>query len=356
VFPTEKVEQNAIFFFNCVGFYSRTDLGSLSYNIDQSTKVPIATTIAQEMKCRVCGHSLNAFSEPMVDTRFGIPDAFAIGACSECGLTQLSPQPDPDNLRSLYERYYNFRGASTESAYTGFRGKFFASRLYKLWLLMDGDISFHRKRGQGRLLDIGCNEGRSLTIYRSNGFDAEGLEWNGVAAAAARRRGFVVHEATVEGLNAPGAFDVAVLSNVLEHALDPLDMLRQIKRVLRPGGQLWISCPNASSWLRRLFGRYWINWHVPFHLFQFDRQNLRTLLQQSGFEVITIKNATPALWVAQTIISVFAFKRGVPTRALRRPLLVGGLILLIRLLTFPFLWLANRLGQGDCLVVTAIAR
>ena len=46
-------------------------------------------------------------------------------------------------------------------------------------LILEGDFSFHRPKGTGRLVDIGCNEGRGLKIYSRNGFQAEGLELNG---------------------------------------------------------------------------------------------------------------------------------------------------------------------------------
>ena len=52
---------------------------------------------------------------------------------------------------------------------------------------LDGDISFYSKHGKGRLLDIGCNEGRGLPIYKTNGFVVEGLEVNELAAAKARK-------------------------------------------------------------------------------------------------------------------------------------------------------------------------
>ncbi len=80
------------------------------------------------------------------------------------------------------------------TTYTRLRARFLASGVYRLWLALDGDISFHARPGRGRLIDIGCNEGRGLSLYAGNGFAAvEGLETNPVAAAAARRRGFVVH-------------------------------------------------------------------------------------------------------------------------------------------------------------------
>src|SRR5262249_50070742 len=143
------------------------------------------------------------------------------------------------------------------------------------------------ERGQGRLLDVGCNEGRGLVLYRRNGFKPEGLELNSRAAETARRRGFMVYESDIEQLQPSLPFDRVVMSNVLEHALDPRAMLAAAHRLLVPGGELWISLPNRESWLRGAFGRSWINWHVPFHLVHFDRVTLGRLLRDSGFSVIS---------------------------------------------------------------------
>jgi len=65
-------------------------------------------------------------------------------------------------------------------------------------MALDGDISFHSRRGQGRLLDVGCNKGRGLLIYQHNGFSPEGLELNEKAAQDARKAGFTVHTQTLE--------------------------------------------------------------------------------------------------------------------------------------------------------------
>ena len=72
---------------------------------------------------------------------------------------------------------------------------------------------------------------------------------------------------------------MVVLANVLEHAWDPVLMLAEVRRLLRPGGEVWISCPNAASLWRRVFGRAWVNWHVPFHLWHFSPATLQVVLQ-----------------------------------------------------------------------------
>ena len=183
----------------------------------------------------------------------------------------------------------------------------------------------------------------------------EGLETNPVAAATARARGYAVHELPLERFQPAERFDVAVLSNVLEHALDPKAMLEQVARILKPGGEVWISCPNARSALAELIGTRWINWHVPFHISHFSEASLDATLQRAGFARESRSQATPALWVAHSLIAAVAATPGRPTRLLRQPLLVMALMTFSRFVLFPLLWLANRLGRGDCLLVTARA-
>ena len=176
---------------------------------------------------------------------------------------------------------------------------------------------------------------------------------NEVAAKEARAKGFTVYTEAVENFQSEQPYDVVVLSNVLEHSLDPKNMLFHVHRILKPGGKVWISLPNANSWLRYVFGKYWINWHVPFHIVHFSPEPLKRLLQGEGFNVDHVAHKTPALWVAHSIISFLFSKPGRMNRYLRSPLLVASLMLVIRFIFFPLLWLGNLTGHGDCLVVRA---
>lgn len=112
-----------------------------------------------------------------------------------------------------------------------------------------------------------------------------------------------------------------------------------------------ISSPNSQSWLRWLFGPSWINWHVPFHIYHFSKHTLTSLLAKTGFKIQKLRQESPALWVAHSLIVRLFAKQGRPTKQLRSPILVATLMLVIRALFFPILWLGNRLGHGDCLVV-----
>jgi SAM-dependent methyltransferase len=305
--------------------------------------------------CLLCGGTVRRVLDDVRDLRFGVPGTWSIVRCDACALVQTDPRPDGAELGRLYERHYNL-GGEGETAYGKARERFLFSTPYRIWLALDGDISFHAQRGPGRLLDIGCNEGRGLTIYQANGFSAEGLELNRNAARVARGRGFTVHETDIAAFAPDAPFDRAVLSNVLEHALDPRDMLRHVRRVLKPDGEVWISLPNVDSWLARRFGREWINWHVPFHITHFSADRLRRLLDEAGFAVVSQRCITPALWVAQTILARLGRGKPDPAAMFRERWLIAGVMLAVRLGLFAPLWALNRAGRGDCLVVKARVR
>ena len=234
------------------------------------------------MNCVSCNQPLQHLQilAAVHDTRFGIRYPYSIQKCTHCGLEQTTPLPNQVALNKLYEQYYNFNG-ERNTRYTQLRAKFINSFLYRNWLAIDGDISFHHVHGLGSMLDVGCNEGRGLEFYRDHGFSAEGLELNSKAADVARSKGFIVYDSTLEGFATEKKYDVVVLSNVLEHSLDPGAMLQHIHRLLNSNGQLWISCPNSRSWLRSVFGRYWITWHVTFHIVHFSPDTIREILRKS---------------------------------------------------------------------------
>jgi 2-polyprenyl-3-methyl-5-hydroxy-6-metoxy-1,4-benzoquinol methylase len=315
-------------------------------NFIQTNRVPF--------RCINCDGvlAINVVQNSIWDTRFGIKQEYQVRACASCGLEQTIPTPSQVEMNKLYEQFYNFSG-ERNTRYTKIRDGFVNSFLYRFWLAIDGDISFHRVSGSGNMLDVGCNEGRGLEFYRSHGYSAEGLELNSKAAEVARDKGFIVHCSTLESFSTEKKYDVVVLSNVLEHSLNPVAMLQHIHHLLNPDGQVWISCPNSRSWLRSVFGHFWINWHVPFHIVHFSPDTLKEMLNKAQFEIASIRQETPALWVASSIIAGLFAKPGQPTKQLRSAALMALLILLIRGLAFLLLWLGNLCKRGDCLVVVA---
>lgn len=313
-----------------------------------------------EDHCILCGGAILPQLRDLWDDRFGAPGHYTIARCTVCDVEQTTPRLSAGALRDLYERHYNFgsdKTAASES-YIQHREALLNSAFYCIWLMLDGDISFYcrvapHRAVSPRLLDVGCNEGRGLTRYRANGFEAEGIELNRVAAGTARRRGFQVYIDDIEMLKPGRPFDVIILSNVLEHARDPHAMLRAARRLLRSDGEVWISVPNGASLFRKIFGRRWINWHVPYHLTHFTPSTLSKLLDDERLGIRSIKTVTPSLWLVQGLLALMYATPDKPTAQLRRIYLIAGGMLLLRLILFPFLSLANVMGRGDALLVRA---
>ncbi|HEY7837223.1 MAG TPA: class I SAM-dependent methyltransferase [Terriglobales bacterium] len=108
----------------------------------------------------------------------------------------------------------------------------------------------------GRLLDIGCSFGVLVEEARRAGFDASGLEADLGAAEFARSKfGVEVFSGRLDqAVFPPGSFDVVVLNDVIEHILDPIPFVTEVRRLLRPGGILLLETPNHRSVHALLFG------------------------------------------------------------------------------------------------------
>ena len=288
----------------------------------------------------------------LFDTRTGLPGRYDVLRDPANGLLATRPAPDPAELAALHAAYRPFASAEG-TAYRRVREWLFRSPLSRLWLMVDGDSSFHRLRPDGRVVDLGCGDGRLLGLLARAGVPAEGIEQVPDSVRAARARGLVVHEMRLEDFAPAEPFDVAVAANVLEHCADPAAALAAAGRLLRPGGALWLSCPNAGGLYAHLFGRAWINWHVPYHLWHFTARDLERLLREAGFDVVTIRTETPALWLAQSLVAWLRARPRRPTRALRSLLVMAPVTVGLRFLLFPLLWAVDRAGRGDCLIALA---
>ena len=301
--------------------------------------------------CLICEAPCWPVLSGLFDDRFGAPGTYDIMQCQHCGLEQTWPRPSEAELKLLYEEFYNW-GGQEDTFYYKIREKFLNSDLYRLWLKWDGDPAFHLRPGRGRLLDVGCNEGRGLALYSRHGFQAEGVEINERAAAAARSKGFPVYTMSLAEFFPAEPFDVVVLANVLEHAADPVDMLTQVRRLLRPGGQVWISCPNAAGRWRRLFGRHWVNWHVPFHLWHFSPVTLKELLARADFRIVEMGTSTPSQWVAASFCTLVS-RPGRANKWVRSAPIMAVMMLAARALFLPLWGNLDRRLEGDCLMLTA---
>ena len=158
-------------------------------------------------------------------------------------------------------------------------------------------ISKHVKTGsekdsgsiQGRALELGCATGNYLRRLQDAGWTVTGIEPAKRPAADAKNLGFDVTCGTLETSELPpDSFDLAVAWMVIEHVPYPRETLRQLRDLLKPGGTLLCSIPNAGCWEPKVFGKYWMLWELPRHLHHYTTKSIRELLEQSGFTDVKI--------------------------------------------------------------------
>jgi SAM-dependent methyltransferase len=146
-------------------------------------------------------------------------------------------------------------------------------------------------RKVNRILDVGCGAGSLLQAARRAGWNAEGLEISQSAADYVRSLGFEVFQGDLSSAPYPdNHFDVVTASELIEHVADPLTMLEQIERIIRPGGLLWATTPNALSFSSRMLGVNWSTVCPPEHLQLFSPNGVRKLIERAGFQRVQVKS------------------------------------------------------------------
>lgn len=131
---------------------------------------------------------------------------------------------------------------------------------------------------RARILDAGCGSGRNMVDLARWG-TVTGVELSEAAAEAARGRhvGEVVEGSVLEMPFAPASFDLVVCLDVIEHLQDDRAALRELRRVLAPGGALLVTVP-AYQWLWS--GHDVVNHHHR----RYSRATLRRAARDAGWD------------------------------------------------------------------------
>lgn len=230
--------------------------------------------------------------------------------CNDCRSLYLDPRPTVDTIGLAYQAYYTHGGPPRLGALRRSKQRLI-HECWSHWLDIDirPRLGLPRPLGsmlrglhdrfpppfeleilaslpKGRLMDVGCGDGGTLSLAAAMGFSTDGLEFDANAVRAAQARGLRVSVGGYLELEAHrGKFDYLICSHLVEHVHQPLTLLRLIKDALKGSGIAFISCPNAESYVRHGFGSSWRGLEAPRHLAIPSLQRLTELLRQLGFDV-----------------------------------------------------------------------
>jgi 2-polyprenyl-3-methyl-5-hydroxy-6-metoxy-1,4-benzoquinol methylase len=165
---------------------------------------------------------------------------------------------------------------------------------------------------KAKVLEIGCGFGvtGALALSEKRCGEYIGIEISDKAAAEAKKLLSRVIKGNVETMDLPfpdGNFDAAILSEVLEHLVDPWKVVLRISPLIRSGGLVMASSPNISHYrvvLRLLRG----DWSLAnsgvmdrTHLRWFTPESFKQMFEAAGFRVISLGQVAPITWKSKII-------------------------------------------------------
>lgn len=138
--------------------------------------------------------------------------------------------------------------------------------------------------GRGRLLEYGCGPALVGQVAVDDGWQVEAIDVGEWIRRLQPERSFPLHVGTLAEQDWPdGHFDAVYAQDVLEHLQRPLDELRELARLLRSGGVIYVHVPNYASLTIRLgVSRFAYNEPLG-HLNYFTPRTLARMLERAGF-------------------------------------------------------------------------
>lgn len=222
------------------------------------------------MSCPVCNGKTS--------NEIGIKNKHPLVACPSCTCIYVSPTPTASQLENLYEDYQ-----PTEKYIKKLKKKTYTS-VYKLMRLKK-----YRKNGGNTFLDVGCNIGATVRAAQKLGYDAMGIDLDGVSVAKAQEL-FEKCEfeacSTFDLVKMGRKFDFIYCSEVIEHVPSPHEFVQSLADLMTSGALLYLTTPDTGH---RKVPKDFLSWKEvkpPEHIVFFNESSMRHILQEHGFEII----------------------------------------------------------------------
>lgn len=265
--------------------------------------------LSEKNSCECCKkNGLVLYSEQR-DRLFNTPGKWTIYRCPNpsCGLMWLNPMPIEADLHLAYQNYYTHTAASAKkfSLFSRIKSAHQAlhfnhpnksagpiyqllskllSRLDFFKESLDYPLAFFKDLPHGKLLELGVGSGETLKQFCDWGWQTEGLDFDPEAVEACALRGLKVRQGDLYSQKfSHETFHAIFSAHVMEHVPQPIELMTEGFRILKPGGLFVAVTPNGNSVLHSLFKNDWRGLEPPRHLHIFTKESLLSAAKQAGF-------------------------------------------------------------------------
>lgn len=213
--------------------------------------------------------------------------------CKNCGLVFAYPINrsfltfDFEDEEQREQKYHQMRLAAEEE------GKFDEDMIKREEVIRT--LHFKNRKEEieryvktGKLLDIGCGRGFFLANFTGSSIDCFGIEPRRRISEEAKKR---VGEnkifcGTLKEANLPDShFDIVTMINLIEHLPSPKETLKEVNRIMKNGGLLFIETPNVESTVPKILGKRWHAFLECEHHYFFSKDTLTRMLKGTGFRI-----------------------------------------------------------------------
>ena len=222
----------------------------------------------------------------------------------ELGYWYVVQKPSLEELKRYYaEKYYQDPSDNRKPKWTESELAFFKTKVVQKQAMLERVIPNHGKS----MLDVGCGQGFALAHFHSQGWTVKGIDFSEAGIRQQNPQCLDVFQAgdiyqlLAEEVKSGSRYSVVWLHNVLEHVLDPLQLLKSLKQLVASDGCAVITVPNDFSALQeaaiashKVSKPFWVA--PPDHLSYFDAASLQKTTEYCGWSTLAVTADFPIDW------------------------------------------------------------
>lgn len=242
--------------------------------------------INKKLPCQICSNCNHSIIAEV--------DSCIILRCKECGVAFLNDNKSINAISDLYNDPKYFKHRYFIDPYAIKSKKLLFEECLKNISMLYPNL--------GKLIDIGSGDGLLLHLAFKKGWDCLGIEISSIGASIASKqyKAKIINK-SFENWDSEGLmFDVAILWDLIEHVIDPCEVISKCSKILKPNGVIVIFTPNLNSLIREsanllsfVFNnqrnKILRNFYPIYHRYYFNKKSLSYLLEKYGFNIVQTK-------------------------------------------------------------------